>query len=59
MSYAALIADPDHFTILSQTMSFSSDHVTPDAFVTSVLELVEARAYWSSGVDWDAARSIV
>lgn len=58
MSYAALIADPVHFNDISQTMSFSSDRVTPDAFITSVLELVEARAYWSSGVDWDAARSL-
>lgn len=56
MAYAALITDAGGFTRTSGTLSFAPDRVSPQDFVTSVIELVEARAYWSAGVDWDAAR---
>ena len=58
ITYAAVIADPDHLTAISQTLSFSPDLVTPELYITSILDLVEARAYWSGKVDWDAARKI-
>jgi carboxyl-terminal processing protease len=56
MAYAALVTDVDSFARISETLSFTPDRVSPEDFVTSVIELVEARAYWSAGVDWDAAR---
>ena len=58
ITYAAVIADPDHLMAISQTLSFSPDLVTPELYITSILDLAEARAYWSRDVDWDAARKI-
>lgn len=56
MTYAALIANADNFISISGNLSFSPDRVTPEAYVTSVLDLLEARAYFADGVDWDLAR---
>ena len=56
MVYAALIADSNSSKRISATLSFARDRVSPQDYVTSLIELVEARAYWSAGVDWDAAR---
>lgn len=58
MAFAVLIADPDHFEDIVQTLSFSPERITPEAYVTSVLELVEARAWWSGDVDWALAREV-
>ena len=56
MAYAALVVDADSFAQISGTLSFAPERVSPENFIASVIELVEARAYWSAGVDWDAAR---
>ena len=51
ITYAALMTDADHFTAISATLSFSPDRVTPVAYVSSVLDLLEARAYFAGDVD--------
>ena len=58
MAYAILVADADHFTAISATLSFSPDRVTPEAYVSSVLDILEARAFYADDVDWDLARRI-
>jgi C-terminal processing protease CtpA/Prc len=55
-AYAALFTDPKHFDAIASTLEFSSERVTPEAHVDSVLDLVEARAYWAGEVDWKLAR---
>ena len=58
ITYAALMTDADHFMAISTTLTFSSDRVTPEAYVTSVLDLLEARAYFADEVDWELARQV-
>lgn len=55
-AYAAVIADPAHLDAIAATIDISPDRVTPEAYVTSVLDLVEARAYWTDDVDWPLIR---
>lgn len=55
-SHAAVVADPDHLDDIVATLDFSPDRVTPEAYVTSVLDIIEARAFWSDSVDWGLAR---
>ncbi len=54
--YAALIADPDDLDSIAATVDFALTSVTPTAYVSSVLDLVEARAYWAGEIDWVLAR---
>lgn len=58
IAYAALMTDAGHFMAISATLSFSPDRVTPTAYVTSVLDLLEARAYFAGNVDWNQARQL-
>lgn len=55
-AFAALTADPGDLDEIVATVDFSPERVTPAVFVSSVLEMVEARAYWAGGVDWGVAR---
>jgi len=55
--YAAVITDPRHLETIGSTVDFSPDRVTPKAYVTSVLDIVEARSYWSNKIDWDTTRT--
>ncbi|HVL25264.1 MAG TPA: hypothetical protein VM450_14340, partial [Thermomicrobiales bacterium] len=55
-AYAAFFADPKHFFAIEQTLDLSPERVTPEAYVDSILDLVEARAHWSDEVDWELAR---
>ena len=55
-AFAALVADPSHFDAILATLDFSPDNVSPEAFVLSVIEIMQARAYWSTSVDWSIVR---
>lgn len=55
-AFAALIADLSHFDAIVATLDFSPDRVTPEDFVTSVFDIVEARAWWGEDIDWDSTR---
>lgn len=55
-AYAALIADPAHLDAISMTINFSPDRVTPAEYLTSVLDIMEARAYWADDIDWGIVR---
>jgi C-terminal processing protease CtpA/Prc len=52
-SFVALIADSDHLETIANSMSFAPERVDPEAYVLNVLEIVKARSYWSSNVDWE------
>jgi len=56
-SYIGLISDPGHLDAIAATVSFSPELVTAEAYVASVLDIVEARSYWSSEVDWEVTRA--
>lgn len=55
-AYAALIADRGHLDAIVATLDFSPDRVSPVDYVTSVLDIVKACAYWGGGIDWALAR---
>lgn len=55
-TFAAVIAEPDDLDAIAATLDFSPDRVTPEAYATSLLDLVEARSYWSDAVDWPTVR---
>lgn len=55
-AYAAVIADHGDLDAIVATLDFSPDRVTPEAYLTGVLDLVEARAYWADQVDWPLTR---
>lgn len=54
--FVAIAADPAHFPGIIASLSFDPGRVTPEAFSDSVLDLMEARAYWSGEVDWAELR---
>ncbi|HEV2526968.1 MAG TPA: PDZ domain-containing protein [Thermomicrobiales bacterium] len=56
ISYVALASDPGHIDELTATLSFDAALVTPVEYMRSLIDLVEARAYWSGGVDWELVR---
>ncbi len=55
-AFASITADATHFDAIVATLSFSPDRVTPEAYVTSVIDIVEARAWWSDGFVWEWTR---
>lgn len=55
-AFASITADATHFDAIAETLSFSPDRVTPEAYVTSVIDIVEARAWWSDGFVWEWTR---
>jgi len=56
VNFVALFADPNHLRGIATTVSFSPDSVTPEAYLTSVLDLIEARSFWRDYVDWPRVR---
>lgn len=54
--FAFVMADRAHFDRVVATLSFDPARVSPEAFVASVIDLVEARAWWSDRVDWETQR---
>jgi len=55
-SFAFVMVDRAHFDRVADTLSFDPARVSPEAFVASVIDLVEARAWWSDRVDWETQR---
>jgi carboxyl-terminal processing protease len=55
-SYAALLSDPNDLPALAASLNFSPDAVTPEVYISSLIDIVEARAYWADEVDWTLAR---
>lgn len=54
--FAAVVADPAHFPSIIASLHFDPNLVTPQAYVDSVLDLMEARAWYADAVDWDTLR---
>ena len=57
-AFAALTADPAHLDAIAATVDFAPERVTPAVFLASVLDMVEARAYWADSVDWELTRRV-
>lgn len=58
-AFAAVTTDPAHHDAIAATVDLSPDPVTPEMYFTSVLDVVEARAYWAGEIDWDLTRRVV
>jgi len=56
-AFAAVITDLDHFTAITDSISFDPDRVTPQLYLDSVLDLIEARAWYAGDVDWARFRT--
>ena len=54
-----IASDPDHFDAIVSSVDFAPDAVSPEAFVLSVVDLLEARAWYSDEVDWPFVRKNV
>ncbi|MGN6483834.1 MAG: S41 family peptidase, partial [Thermomicrobiales bacterium] len=54
--FAFVVVDRAHYDRVVDTLSFDPARVSPEAFVASVIDLVEARAWWSDRVDWETQR---
>jgi len=54
--FVELIADPDHFDAIRSSVSFDPADVTPQLYAESVLDIIEARAWYAPDVDWDLVR---
>jgi C-terminal processing protease CtpA/Prc len=52
-AFAIITADPAHFDAIVSSVDFSPELVTPELYIKSVVEIIKARAYFSSNVDWD------
>lgn len=55
--FAAILTDPHHFQSIVDSVSFDPARVTPQAYADSVLEIMEERAWWADGVDWEKIRT--
>lgn len=55
--YAAILTDPTHFASITGSMSFDPDLVTPEAYLDSVVDLIQNRSYWTDDVDWTRIRN--
>lgn len=55
-SFVELLADPDHFDSIRASVSFDPADVTPRLYAESVLDIMEARAWYAPEVDWDRLR---
>ncbi|MGB3330939.1 MAG: S41 family peptidase [Thermomicrobiales bacterium] len=56
LHFAFVLADNAHFDAVVSSLSFDPSRVSAEAFVASVIDLVEARAWWSDRVDWATLR---
>lgn len=52
--YAAVVTDPGHFEDIAATLDFSPQRVTPEAYLVSVLDIIEACASLADGVGYIA-----
>jgi carboxyl-terminal processing protease len=56
VDYVAVFADPTHYATIASSVDFSPDLVTPRAYLTSVLDHIEARSLWRDYVNWPDVR---
>jgi C-terminal processing protease CtpA/Prc len=56
LTFAMIATDPEHFESITATLSFDTDRVTPSAYLGSVIDIVEAMAWWGEGIDWEWLR---
>jgi len=56
-AFVLVLTDPDHFTEITDSISFDPEHVTPQLYLDSVLDLVEARAWYAGDVNWARFRT--
>lgn len=59
IGYGVLVTDADHFDQIANTLDLTEDRLTPEAYLSSVIDIVEARAWWAPEVDWDVARTML
>jgi hypothetical protein len=59
IGYGVLLTDADHFDRIAATLEVTDDRLTPETYLSSVIDLIEARAWWSPEVDWDLARTLL
>lgn len=57
-TYVAIAADPGHIDQIAATIDFNPERVTPRLFIENVIEIAEARSYWSALVDWENVRRL-
>ncbi len=56
MAFAFIATDPEHFESITATLSFDPARVTPQEYLGSVIDIVEAMAWWGEGIDWEFTR---
>lgn len=56
-TFVAILTDPDHVSSILDTLSFDSLDVSPQDYVYSVLDILEARAWYAPEIDWDRFRT--
>lgn len=59
ITHVAVITDPEHFAEITESISFDPALVTPRAYLSSVLDIVEANAWFGQEVDWDRFRPMM
>lgn len=57
-AFVAIGADPGHIDQIAATIDFNPERVTPRLFIENVIEIAEARSYWSAQVDWENVRRL-
>lgn len=56
--FAELATDPAHFNQILSSLSFAPERVTPQAYVASVLDVIQARSLFRDKLDWPEAREL-
>lgn len=51
--FVLIATDPMHFNTVTSSISFEPGNLTPEAYLSSVIEMVQSMAWWSEEIEWD------
>jgi C-terminal processing protease CtpA/Prc len=58
-THAVLLTERDDLDAIAVTIDFNPEAVTPQIYFDSLLDLIQARAYWTYAMNWDLLRQEV
>ena len=59
IGYGVLLTDAEHFDQITDTLEVTDARLTPETYLSSVIDIIEARSWWTALLDWDFVRTLV
>lgn len=57
VAFVVVIADPDHNDQILSSLSFDPALITPTAYLSGIIDILEATAWYGTGIDWEWIRT--